>query len=319
MDADSSKRAIFIALSVNLIIFLTKAIGAWISGSAVMYSESLHSLADMCNSVFLLIGLFLALRPPDQDHPFGYGKEVYFWSFMASIFMLGVTSAGSIYAGVQHMLSPEKIDSLFFPVIVLTISVCSEYFAVNVAANSVLKDLRVERSGIKRLTYALCNFHRVSNPVLKFVFVEDTVAFLGALLALSALIYIKATGILFFDGLVSVIIGILLGFMALLFAKQNKEMIIGQSAPDSLEQAIGDAALTVDSVADISDLKTMIVGPQDLLVNMEIEIAPATTVEKLDGILEDVERRIRDRIPFVKYLSIEVSPDDRVQEWPKAL
>ncbi|NLI91259.1 MAG: cation diffusion facilitator family transporter [Peptococcaceae bacterium] len=319
MDADSSKKAVLIALGVNFSIFLTKAIGAWVSGSAVMFSESLHSLADMFNSIFLLIGIFLALRPPDQDHPFGYGKEVYFWSFMASIFMLGVTSAGSIYEGVRHILHANIEKSLCFPFIVLVVSLCSECFAVNVAANSVLKDLKIQQRGLKKLLYALCHFHQVSNPALKFVFIEDTLAFLGALLALAALILIKTTGIILFDGLVSVIIGLMLGFMALLFAKQNKEMIIGQAAPDRLEQAIGDAALAVDSVADVSELKTMVLGPQDLLVNMEIEIAPSTTVEKLDGILADVERKIRSNIPLVKHLSIKVAPDDYIQEWPKAL
>lgn len=319
MDADSSKKAIQVALSVNFIIFLTKAIGALLSGSAVMFSEALHSLADMFNSIFLLIGLYLAQRPPDQDHPFGHGREVYFWSFMASIFMLGVTSVGSLYKGVLHILHPNPLPSLAFPLSVLVVSSLFELYAVNIAANSMNKELNIQRRGVRKFKDAVFNFNQVANPAVKFVFLEDAIALLGVLLALLALFIVKATGFFILDGIISTVIGLLLGLMALMFAGQNKRIIIGQAAPESLTQAIGDAALAVDSVTDITDLKTMVLGPQDLLVNMEIEIAPSTTVEKLDFILADVQKRIQTKIPLVKFLNIEVSPDDSIQEWPKAL
>lgn len=318
MDPHSSQKAIWVALAANFSIFMVKAAGAWISGSAALFSEALHSMADMFNSIFLLIGLHLALRPADDEHPFGYGKEIYFWSFIASIFMLGVTSAGSIYKGIQNIIHPHQIENVGWSLVALGVSALVESYAVYMAMKGVLRDTGVSYQGFGIIPKAFRNVGRVSNPALKFVFFEDSIALLGVLLATLALVLVEFTGLLVFDGLISIVIGLLLGGMALFLAKENREMIIGQAAPDNMEQAIGDIAMSVDDVADVHDLKTMYVGPQDLLVNMEIEVSPDTTVEEMDDIVETVEKEIREKVPAVKHISIEVMPDDHVPDWQRS-
>jgi cation diffusion facilitator family transporter len=317
MDSQSSRKAVWVALAANLSIFMVKAVGAWISGSSAMFSEALHSLADMFNSIFLLVGLYLALRPADDEHPFGYGKEVYFWSFMASIFMLGVTSMGSIYKGYHSLTDPQYITDLGLSMAALGVSILVEIYAVYVAMTGVVRDVGVSAKGFDLIPKAFRNVGRVANPTVKFVFFEDLIALAGVLLAALALTLVELTGSTLFDGIVSILIGLLLGGMALMLAKENREMIIGQAAPDSLEQEIGDTALSVDLVTDVHDLKTMYVGPQDLLVNMEIEVSPDTTVEEMDDIVEHVEEQIRRKVPSVKHISIEVMPDDHIQDWQK--
>ncbi len=318
MDAHSSRKAVWVALGANLAIFMVKAVGAWLSGSAAMFSEALHSMADMFNSMFLLVGLYMALRPADNEHPFGYGKEVYFWSFMAAIFMLGVTSAGSIYKGLQNLFYPQHIDDLGLSITALGLSILFEAYAVYTAMNGVVRDVGITATGLSLIPRAFSNVRYVANPAVKFVFFEDLIAFVGVILAVTALVLIQVTGSTFFDGAMSILIGIMLGVMALMLAKENRERIIGQAAPDALEQAIGDSAMSVSQVFDVHDLKTMYVGPQDLLVNMEIEVSPDTTAAAIDDIVENVEEQIRRKVPTVKHLSIEVMPDDHIQDWQKS-
>ncbi|HWJ03623.1 MAG TPA: cation transporter dimerization domain-containing protein, partial [Verrucomicrobiae bacterium] len=198
----------------------------------------------------------------------------------------------------------------------LGVSILFEIYAVYVAMNGVVRDVGVSTHGLGLIPAAFRGVVKVTNPAVKFVFFEDIIALLGVILAALALILIKLTGSAFFDGMISVLIGLLLGVMAVLLANDNREMIIGQAAPDVVEQAIGDAAMSIDEVYDVHDLKTMYVGPQDLLVNMEIELSSETTVEMMDEIVEDVEEKIRHSIPSVKHISIEVTPDDHVQDWP---
>jgi len=318
MDPHSSRKAVWIALAANLSIFLIKALGAWYSGSAVMFSEALHSMADMFNSIFLLVGLYLSIRPADDEHPFGYGKEVYFWSFMASIFMLGITSMGSIYRGYETLLNPHSINDLGLTLTLLGLTILFESYAVYAAMNGVVKDVGIAAKGFGIIPQALQNIGKVSNPAVKFIFFEDLIALTGVILAALALVLVWLTGSIVFDAAISIFIGVLLGIMALILAKQNKGMIIGQAASDSLEQTIGDTALDVYMVSDVHDLKTMYVGPQDLLVNMEIEVPPDKTAEEIDDIVDDVEERIRLKVPSVKHISIEVTPDDQIQDWKKA-
>ncbi|WP_066636259.1 cation diffusion facilitator family transporter [Desulfolucanica intricata] len=130
MDAASYK-AVWIALFANFAIFLTKAMAAWLGNSAAMFSEALHSLSDLVNSIFLLIGMKLASRPADLEHPFSYGKEVYFWSFIASVFMFGVTSMGSLTRGYHQVVNPHPIASVELITIALTLAMLFEIYAAN--------------------------------------------------------------------------------------------------------------------------------------------------------------------------------------------
>jgi len=308
-------RPVWIALAANIGIFIVKLFSALISGSSAMFSEALHSMADTFNSLFLLVGLHAGQRPADDEHPFGYGKAVYFWSFIASVFMLGVTSTGSILKGIEQLQHPVIIDDYFYTFLALGLAILLELWAVTAASRGVLAEVGEKSRGLFSWFWAVRRVSRVSNPSIKFVFFEDTVALIGVLLALTALVIVKFFGFPQADGIVSVLIGLLLAVMALLLANDNRDLIIGSAAADRIELRIGRAALQVKEVTDIHSLKTMQVGPNCLLVNMEIEVDPLLKVELADDVVDKVEACIKRAVPEVQHCSIEIMADDNVKDW----
>jgi cation diffusion facilitator family transporter len=310
-------KAVWIALFANLLIFVTKAIAAWIGNSAAMFSEALHSLSDLVNSIFLLLGMKLALRPADMDHPFGYGKEVYFWSFIASVFMFGVTSMGSLTRGYHQVVDPHPIEAVELLAIALSLAVLFETFAVRAAIRAVLNDVGVQARGLKVIAAAFKNINNVSNPAVKFVFYEDSAALVGVIVALIAVAISHITNNIIFDGIASIIIGIILGVMAIMLAYENRDMIVGRAAQPNIIKRIGDIAMKVPGVTDVKEIKTMYIGANSLLVNMTIETKPRLNIEYADDVVAEVEKRIVKRLNIVKEINIEVIADDKVSDWQK--
>ncbi|MGE5415876.1 MAG: cation diffusion facilitator family transporter [Acidobacteriota bacterium] len=311
-----NSRPIWFALAANLLICLTKFIAALFSGSSAMFSEALHSVADSVNSVFLLIGLKSGSRPADDDHPFGYGKEVYFWSLVASIFMLGVTSSGAMIKGINQVRMPAEIDNYLITFGALGFAIIFEGVAVNVAARAVARESGQAITGFPGIWLkALKSVGEVGNPSIKFVFYEDSIALLGVIIALVGLVVVKLTGWLIIDGIVSVFIGLLLAFMALVMASENRILLVGCAADDKIELRIGKSTLQMSEVTDIHSLKTMKIGPSALLVNMLIEVDPDLPVEDVDDVVDKVEQNIIKAVPEVKHCTIEVMADDGVKDW----
>lgn len=310
----NTTKPVYAALAANLGIFTVKAVSAVISGSAAMFSEALHSLADTMNSLFLLVGIIFSRRPPDKEHPFGYGKEIYFWSFVASIFMLGVTSMGSLYKGYQQFTQPEPVGNVTLAVIALITALVFESISLFVAFKGVLANVGIRARSINIIFQALANLHRISNPAMKLVFLEDSVALVAAVLALAGLWIVKLTGHPEIDGLISLAIGTILAILALLLASENRAMIIGRSASRSVEERIAKLALEIPEVRDVFQLKTMHVGPRAIVVNMEVEVDPDLKVEEVDDIVSNVEEHIRMGIPGYQYCSIKVRADLRTKK-----
>lgn len=316
MDA-SGYKAVWIALFANLSIFLTKAIAAWIGNSAAMFSEALHSLSDLVNSIFLLIGIKLASRPADMEHPFGYGKEVYFWSFIASVFMFGVTSMGSLTRGYHQVVNPHPIAAIELITIALSLAVLFEIYAVRAAMRAVTRDVGVKARGFKVITASIKNINRVANPAVKFVFFEDMAALSGVIIALIAVFVSELTNNIVYDGIASIIIGVMLGALAIMLAYENRDMIVGRAAHPNIVKRIGDIAINVSGVTDVKEIKTMYIGAHSLLVNMTIETKPRLNIELADDVVAEVERKIIKKISIVKEINIEVEADDNVPDWPR--
>lgn len=316
MDSAGYK-AVWIALFANLSIFLTKAIAAWIGNSAAMFSEALHSLSDLVNSIFLLVGMKLASRPADLEHPFGYGKEVYFWSFIASVFMFGVTSMGSLTRGYQQVVNPHPIAAIELITIALSLAILFEIYAVRAAMRAVLKDVGVQARGLEVIGISIKNISRVANPAVKFVFFEDAAALAGAIMALIAVFISAITNNIVYDGIASVIIGVMLGALAIMLAYENRDMIVGRAAHPNIVKRIGDIAMSIPGVTDVKDVKTMYIGAHSLLVNMTIETRPGLNIELADDVVAEVERKIIKKISIVKEINIEVEADDNVPDWPR--
>ncbi|SFG07607.1 cation diffusion facilitator family transporter [Desulfotomaculum arcticum] len=316
MDAAGYK-AVWIALFANLSIFLTKAVAAWIGDSAAMFSEALHSLSDLVNSIFLLIGMKMASRPADMEHPFGYGKEVYFWSFIASVFMFGVTSMGSLTRGYHQVVDPHPIAAIELITIALLLAMIFEMFAVRAAMRAVVKDVGVQARGFKVLAASIKNINRVANPAVKFVFFEDAAALIGVVIALMAVLVSELTNNIVYDGIASIIIGVMLGALAIMLAYENRDMIVGRAAHPNIIKRIGDVAMSVSGVVDVKDIKTMYIGAHSLLVNMTLQTKPRLNIEVADDVVDEVERKIIKKISIVKEINIEVEADDYVFDWPR--
>jgi len=314
LDSTGSK-AIWIALLANFSIFVIKMLAAWLGSSAAMFSEALHSLADLANSVFLLLGMKLASRPADLEHPFGYGKEVYFWSFIASVFMLGVTSMGSLTRGYHQIIEPQAIEGIEIITISLLAAAIFEVYAVFAATRAVIAELAKPTKGFRALGVSLRNINSITNPAVKFVFFEDLAALGGVIIALLAVFISHATGNPIYDGIASMLIGLILGLLALVLAYENRDMIVGRAAHPKIVKNIGDIAMGVEGVTDVKEVKTMYIGSNSLLVHMTIETKPLLDVEIADDVVAEVEKRIVTKLNIVKEINIEVIADDNFPDW----
>jgi cation diffusion facilitator family transporter len=300
-------RAVRIAFAANLTILAVKAVSAYITGSAALFSETLHSLADSMNSVFLIVGLQLAMRPPDRKHPFGYGKETYFWSFMAAMFMLGVISVSSIYRGYEQVAHSKAIENIDVAIAGLVISVCLESVAVYFAVQGLTRCANQTAGVCTKNPFKA--FFSVHDPTLKLIFVEDFTALVGVLIALVAIGMLNLTGIHELDGYASITIGIVLGILAVFLARENREKLLGLAADEGTERRISHIAMSQPGIKDVLSVRTMFMGTNKMIVHLVVEFEPDIRLEKLDDLMQNVEKRIKEHVPSVLECFIEPVPD----------
>jgi len=300
-------RPVRIALAANIGIFIVKAAAAYITGSAAMFSETLHSLADSMNSVFLMLGIYLASRPADRTHPFGYGKEVYFWSFVAAMFMLGVVSVSSIYRGFDQITHETTVVNINVALIALAISIGLEAVAVSFAIQALTRCANQMGGVCTRNPFKA--FRAVNDPTLKLIFVEDTVALFGVGIALAFIAVVRQTNIHILDGYASIIIGLVLGVLAIFLAMENREKLIGAAADEVTEKRIADIARMEPGIKGVLSVKTMFMGSNRMIVHLLVEFGPEIRLDRLDDLMQNVEKRIKQEIPMVVDCFIEPVAD----------
>ena len=300
-------RPVRIAFAANIGIFIVKAASAWMTGSAALFSETLHSLADSLNSVFLILGIYLASRPADRTHPFGYGREVYFWSFVAAVFMLGIVSVGSISRGYDQITHEQEVVNLNIALAALAISLVMEATAVSFAVQGLTRCANQMGGVCTRNPFKA--FRAVNDPTLKLIFVEDTVAMFGVGIALVFLFVAGQTNLHVLDGYASIIIGVVLGVLAIFLAKENREKLIGAAADEVTEQRIADLARTEPGIKAVLSVKTMFMGSNRMIVHLMVELDPQIRLEKLDDLMQNVEKRIKREVPTVLDCFIEPVAD----------
>ena len=295
--AGSSKTAIYAALAGNTLIAITKFIAAAITGSSAMLSEGIHSLVDTGNQGLLLYGMKSAKKPPDERFPFGHGKEIYFWSFIVAILIFAVGAGVSIYEGIHHILHPEPIKSIFINYIVLGLAIVFEGFALAVA----LREFNKEKGDQSYLDAV----KQGKDPTLFVVIFEDTAALLGLLVALIGITLANVTGILQFDGIASVIIGLILGGTAFWLAVETKSLLIGEAAHPEIVKAIHKIANSIPEILHVNEVLTMHFGPDFLLVNISANFKDSAKADDLEDAIEDLETRIKRQFPEVKRMFVE--------------
>lgn len=300
-------RPVRIAFAANLGILAVKAVSAYITGSAALFSETLHSLADSMNSVFLMVGLYLAARPPDRTHPFGYGKETYFWSFVAAMFMLGVVSVSSVYRGYDQITHSRRVENIDVALIALALSIALEAVAVSFAVQGLTRCANQMSGVCTRNPFKA--FLQVGDPTLKLIFVEDFTALCGVIIALAFLGAVHQTNIQALDGYASMVIGVVLGVLAIFLAMENRDKLIGAAVDESTERKIHALARMEPGIKAVLSVKTMFMGSNRIIVHLMVELDPDIRLEKLDDLMANVERRIKREIPGVLDCFIEPVAD----------
>ncbi|MCP4335842.1 MAG: cation transporter [Gammaproteobacteria bacterium] len=295
--ASGSKLVIIAALIGNSLISITKFVAASITGSSAMMSEGIHSLVDTGNQILLLYGMKRATKPADDDFPFGYGKEIYFWSFIVAILIFALGGGISIYQGIQHVQHPEPIANALVNYIVLGLALVFEgaawYFAFR------------EFSRVKGRWGYLEAIQRAKDPSIFVVLFEDSAAMLGLLVAFVGVWLSEATGILMFDGIASIIIGLILLGTSVWLAYETKGLLIGESANQSVIQGIRDSLRGKANINHVNEILTMHMGPDFILANISVDFDDKITAKQVEADIAAIDRSIKQEYPQIKRVFIE--------------
>lgn len=293
----SSQRVVWTSFFVDIIDILSNIFVASISGSTVVLATALRGVADLMTTVFLLVGLKRAKRRANRDHAFGYGRELYFWAFLSNLAMLTVTGGLSFYFGWKHYYDPQPISNLFLSFAVLALGVATNIYAL------VLDARRLKQSN---QTKSLWHGFFYSDLIeVKITFILDLMGVLTALLGIVALMLYRITGDARLDGLGAMVIASTVVLLASYLIIEIKDLLIGRSAQPEIEENIKEAAKKIKGVDHISDLRTLYIGSEKLLVNMVITIDPELHTNALEQVLEEIKTNVKDSVPVVKHILIE--------------
>ena len=295
---EGSRRAIFAAFLANLGIAIAKFVGFLITGSAGLMAEAGHSLADTGNQLLLLLGGRRAARAADAQHPFGYGRERYFWAFVVALVLFSIGGLFALYEGIQKLRDPHEVESLPVAIGILLFAVVLESFSLRTAYK--------EASAHRTTTGGWLSWIRRSKqPELPVVLLEDTGALIGLAFALAGVVMAHVTDEPRWDAAGSIAIGILLVVIAVVLAIEMKGLLIGEAASRTDVAAIAKSLEAADGVRRLIHLRTEHLGPDDLLVAAKLDFDPTLSVEQLSAAIDAAERGLRAVVPTAHFVFIE--------------
>ncbi|MFF2556204.1 cation diffusion facilitator family transporter [Nocardia sp. NPDC058058] len=297
MSAGGGKKAILAALSANAGIAVAKFIGAAITGSASMLAEAVHSVADTSNQGLLLLGQRRAEQQADQLHPFGYGRNRYFYSFIVALVIFALGSVYAIYEGIHKIQHPEELSSPFVAIAILGIAILLESYSF-ITAMRESKPLKGDASWWR--------FIRNSrNPELPVVLLEDTGALIGLVLAFAAISLTVITDEPVWDGIGTLSIGILLGIIAVILIIEMQSLLIGEGATPEEDRAIRENLVDDSSINKVIHLRTQYLGPEEMLVAAKVSIVPGLEIADIAAAIDAAEARVRAAVPAARVIYLE--------------
>jgi cation diffusion facilitator family transporter len=285
------------AFSANLFIALVKFLVAWFTASSAILAEAIHSSADTLNQVLLFVGIKKAAKKADELHPFGFSGEAYFWSFIVAIILFTSGAIFSIYEGVRKLGHPAPVDHIKYAFLVLGIAIIAEIFSLRIA----FKKINIERGKTGLIVY----LRKSKKAELIVVFLEDTAALIGLAIALTALLLEHFSKIYLFDGLASILIGILLACTALFIGNETKSLIIGESADPAMLRKIRLLLLKEDSITQVIHIRSLHLGAEDILLAIKAEFNERLNTQQICALINALERDIRAQFPEVSKIFIE--------------
>jgi cation diffusion facilitator family transporter len=297
MSASGGTRAIIAALSANLAIAAAKFVAFAFSGSSSMLAEGVHSVADSGNQALLLIGGRKAKRAASEEHPFGYGRERYVYAFLVSIVLFSVGGMFALYEGYEKIRHPHPVDHWYWPVGVLVFAIVAEGYSFRTA---------IKESNHSRGTLSWREFiRRAKAPELPVVLLEDLGALIGLVLALAGVSIAIATDSGVWDGIGTLCIGVLLIAIALVLAAETKSLLIGEGANPESAARIRAAIIDGDTVTGIIHMRTLHLGPEELLVAAKIAVQHDDSATEVARAIDAAEERIRAAEPFARVIYLE--------------
>jgi cation diffusion facilitator family transporter len=296
-DSSSPYQHIIQSLIVNLAISLAKGFVAILTSSGAMLAETIHSAADCCNQVLLLWGVRVSNAPTTSRHPFGKGRETYFWSFMVALLLFTGGGIFSIYEGLHKLSHPEPVTNLGWAIGVLLFAVLLEGWATL----SNIKEINRRRDKQPFYRYLV----DTKDADLIVVFGENLAATLGLVVGLVAVVLTTITGNLAYDALGSIVIGLLLVAVAIFIAREVKSLIVGEAADPALAGAIGDVIRTEPEITEILNLVTLQQGPGQVVLHLKLAFAPGLTITDVCNVINRIEADIKKARPEVRWCFVE--------------
>ena len=298
MSTQGSNRAIFAALAANLGIAIAKFVGFLVSGSSSMLAESVHSLADTSNQGLLLLGGRQSRKKADADHPFGFGRERYVYAFVVSIILFSIGGVFSLYEGIEKIQHPHELELPLVPISILLVAIGLESFSFATAIK--------ESNHVREKCQSWVNFIRRSKaPELPVVLLEDFAALIGLVLALSGVGLTVITGNSIFDAIGTICIGVLLVLVAIVLGIETKSLLVGEGANVGDTVKIRDAINAHKDVEALIHMKTLYLGPDELLVAAKVAFASTRKLADVAASIDSVEVDIRAAVPVARVIYIE--------------
>lgn len=285
------------AFFANLGIAIAKLVGFFFTGSSSMLAESIHSFADTGNQGLLMLGHKLAQRDPTPKHPFGYGRERYFWAFVVSLVLFTLGSVFSIVEGIEKIRHPHPLDSLNWAIGILIGGILLEGWSFRTAI--------IEANQVRGRASWSEFIRRSRSPELPVVILEDAGALFGLILALAAVSLAAATGNPVYDGVGTLLIGLLLGVIAIVLAYEMRSLLIGEGAKIEDRQKIVAAIESSPNVVQLIHMRTQHIGPEELLVGAKVEFAKGLSTTEIATAVDTLENAIRKDVPIVGPMYIE--------------
>ena len=295
---DGSRKAIFAAFFANLGIAISKFVGFLITGSASLLAETVHSLADTGNQLLLFLGGKRATKSENATHPFGYGRERYFWSFAVALVLFSAGGMFALYEGISKLRDPHEVESMGVAVTILVVAILLESYSLRTAVR--------ESNHVKDPTTSWWAFIRhTKQPELPVVLLEDVGALVGLVFALSGVVLAETTGEPRWDAMGSVMIGVLLIVIAIVLIIEMKSLLIGESASTTTQDAIAEAIRSAPNVDQLIHMRTEHLGPDEILVGAKIEFASTLSTDELVAAINDTEDAIRATTPSATVIYLE--------------
>lgn len=292
-----SQTAVWASLAGDVAIAVTKFVAAAVTGSSAMIAEGIHSVVDSSNSLLLLLGIYRSRKPPDVQHPFGHGQELYFWTFIVAVVIFGVGGGLSVYEGITRVLHPEPLEDITWNYIVLGAAMVFQLIASAVAFRQFRRVVRGQ--GVFHAA------HASKDPTIFAVVFEDAAGILGLVIAFLGIFLGRRLGVPVLDGVASIAIGVVLAAVAVFLAHESRSLLVGESADQQMVTVIRQLVEEDPSVVRMARPLTMYFGPQHVLLNLDIQFRAALSAADVASAVERLERKIRERFPVVHQIFIE--------------